>query len=256
MLTIALLTFISFGTIDGCSEEKNEIMTGNTPPVDHSLWDSLLKRHVAASGMVDYKGFIRDSMDLKRYLALLSAANPDSDNWTKEEKMAFWINAYNAFTVALIADHYPVESIKDIKHGIPFVNSVWDIKFISIGGKKYDLNMIEHRILRSRFHDARVHAAINCASNSCPALRSEAYVAARLDYQLTDAMHGFVNDTARNRVSEGSAEVSEIFSWFSGDFTRDAGSIRNYLNQYADVKFSGKGAVAHLPYDWHLNDSK
>ena len=226
------------------------------PTVSHAIWDKLLKSHVNKEGFVDYKGFIRDSTKLNEYLGLLSAANPKADNWSREEQMAFWINAYNAFTVKLIIDNYPVSSIKDIKKGIAFVNSVWDIQFIKIGGDTYDLNNIEHKILRSKFKDARIHAAINCASYSCPALRDEAYTAEKLDKQLTDAMRKFVNDPSRNKVSAKKAEISEIFKWFRKDFTRDAGSIRGFLNKYADKKLDANGTISHMDYNWKLNESK
>jgi hypothetical protein len=226
------------------------------PTVSHAIWDKLLKSHVNKDGFVDYKGFIRDSTKFNEYLGILSAANPKADNWSREEQMAFWINAYNAFTVKLIIDNYPVKSIKDIKKGIAFVNSVWDIQFIKIGGDTYDLNNIEHKILRSKFKDARIHAAINCASYSCPVLRDEAYTAEKLDKQLTDAMRKFVNDPSRNKVSAKKAEISEIFKWFRKDFTRDAGSIRGFLNKYADKKLDANGNISYLDYNWNLNESK
>lgn len=226
------------------------------PAVSHAIWDKLLKSHVNKDGFVDYKGFIRDSTKFNEYLGILSAANPKADNWSRDEQMAFWINAYNAFTVKLIIDNYPVSSIKDIKKGIAFVNSVWDIQFIKIGGDTYDLNNIEHKILRSKFKDARIHAAINCASYSCPVLRDEAYTAEKLDKQLTDAMRKFVNDPSRNKVSAKKAEISEIFKWFRKDFTRDAGSIRGFLNKYADKKLDANGKISHLEYNWNLNESK
>jgi hypothetical protein len=248
LLSISLV----FSSLNACASTPGI----SSPPVSHVLWDTLLHRHVKSDGFVDYQGMIRDSAQLNRYLEVLSAANPNGENWTREEKMAFWINAYNAFTVKLIVDYYPVESIKDIKRGIPFVNTVWDIKFISIGGKKYDLNNIEHSILRPDFKDARVHAAINCASYSCPVLRGEAYMAERLDEQLTDAMRRFVNDPLRNRVSAKKAEVSEIFKWFRGDFVRETGSIRAYLNRYAEEKLDANGRISHLDYKWKLNDAR
>lgn len=226
------------------------------PTVSHAIWDKLLKSHVNKDGFVDYKGFIRDSTKFNEYLGILSAANPKADNWSRDEQMAFWINAYNAFTVKLIIDNYPVSSIKDIKKGIAFVNSVWDIQFIKIGGDTYDLNNIEHKILRSKFKDARIHAAINCASYSCPVLRDEAYTAEKLDKQLTDAIRKFVNDPSRNKVSAKKAEISEIFKWFRKDFTRDAGSIRGFLNKYADKKLDANGKISHLEYNWNLNESK
>lgn len=253
LLIFALLLLFSRASY-GCSDTHTDHPAADTTPVSHVLWDILLHRHVKADGFVDYRGFIRDSTEFRQYLALLSAANPDADHWTRDEKMAFWINAYNAFTVKLIVDAYPVASIKDIKRGIAFVNSVWDIKFIQIGGKAYDLNNIEHDILRPKFKDARIHAAINCASFSCPKLRNEAYAADKLEAQLNDAMRGFINDPLRNRVSAKKAEISEIFKWFRGDFVRDAGSIRSYLNRYADEKLDSNGRISHLNYDWRLNE--
>ncbi|MCB9282847.1 MAG: DUF547 domain-containing protein [Lewinellaceae bacterium] len=225
------------------------------PVVSHAIWDGLVKKYVASDGFVDYKGFVRDSATLNQYLALLSSTHPGG-NWTREEQMAYWINAYNAFTVKLIVDNYPVSSIKDIKNGIPFVNTVWDVKFINLMGNEYDLNNIEHGILRKQFKDPRVHAALNCASWSCPALRGEAYEAARLDSQLDDAMRRFINDPLRNRVSAQKAELSQIFNWYSGDFLEAAGSVQAYINRYAKVKLGPKGKITYLGYDWRLNSQK
>ncbi|MCS6929637.1 MAG: DUF547 domain-containing protein [Saprospiraceae bacterium] len=225
-------------------------------PVSHERWDALLKKHVDSNGLVRYQELLRDSAELNAYLRLLEGAHPNDKTWTRAEQMAYWINAYNAFTIQLILRHYPVKSIKDIKQGIAFVNSVWDIKFIRIQGYTYDLNNIEHNILRPIFKDARIHAAINCASFSCPRLRNEAYVADRLDAQLDDAMRRFINDPLRNRISAEKAELSKIFSWFSRDFERDAGSIRAYLNRYAQTPIGPQTPISYLEYDWSLNEAK
>ena len=123
---------------------------------------------------------------------------------------------------------------------------MWDIKFIKIQGYTYDLNNIEHNILRPVFKDARVHAAVNCASYSCPKLLNEAYTAARLDEQLDASMRGFVNDPLRNRMGPDKAEISEIFKWFKGDFERD-GSLRDFLNKYAAVKLTDKPKTVAAP---------
>ncbi len=224
-------------------------------PPSHEIWDGLLQKHVKSNGLVHYQGFIADSLRLNQYLRLLSSAHPQ-DSWTKEEQMAYWINAYNAFTVKLIVDHYPVQSIKDIKNGIPFVNTVWDIKFIHIQGRTYDLNNIEHSILRPKFKDARIHAAINCASFSCPRMLNRAFTARKLEQQLDAAMRSFVNDPQRNRVSAGKAELSAIFNWFGGDFKRDAGSVRAYVNKYAQTPMSETAKISYIDYDWNLNESK
>ncbi|MCC6411567.1 MAG: DUF547 domain-containing protein [Saprospiraceae bacterium] len=236
---------------------QTPLMIPPAPPVkppSHERWDALLKKHVREDGRVDYRGFQRDSQELNRYLKTLEYTPPDSEAWTTHEQMAYWINAYNAFTIQLVIRHYPVESIKDIKRGVTFVNTVWDIKFIRIGGKSYDLNNIEHGILRKDFKDARIHAALNCASVSCPPLRREAFTATNLHQQLDAAMRSFVNDPARNRIAAGKAEISEIFKWFDGDFVRDAGSVKAYINRYAKSPVGDKTSLNYLPYDWNLNE--
>lgn len=222
-------------------------------PVQHGEWDALVKKHVSKNGMVDYQGFLKDKKQLQVYLDKLSANKPTS-KWSKNEKMAFWINAYNAFTVKLILDNYPIKSIKDIKRGIPFVNSVWDIAFIPMGKEKIDLNYIEHTILRKEFKDPRIHAAINCASFSCPLLRNEAYYASRLDEQLNDAMRRFVNDPQRNQLDKSNIKISKIFSWFAGDFKVNGSSVVDYLNKYAKKRVQSNAKIDFLEYQWELND--
>ena len=251
LLTISLSVIFTISHF-ACNQGIGDIPPKDT--VSHTIWNELLQQHVEADGFVDYKGFVKDKAKLQKYLDLLSSAHPQ-ENWSREEKMAYWINAYNAFTVKLIVDNYPVESIKDIKNGIPFVNTVWDIKFIKIQGKEYDLNNIEHSILRKDFKDARIHAAVNCASYSCPVLRNEAFVASKLDAQLDDSMRKFVNDTRRNRISENDPKLSSIFKWFSGDFKDDAGSVRAFVNKYAKTKIKDGANIDYLEYDWRLNDA-
>ncbi len=237
-----------------CTNCRSIKRSTDSQPVTHEIWDKLLHQHVKKDGFVDYKGFIKDSAQLNQYLKVISGAHPNDKNWTREEQMAYWINAYNAFTVQLVIRHYPVKSIKDIKNGIPFVNTVWDIKFIRIEGYTYDLNNIEHNILRPVFKDARIHAAVNCASYSCPALRAEAYAAKRLNEQLDDSMRSFLQDNLRNQITDKKAAVSEIFKWFKGDFERDAGSVRKFINRHLSAPIGEKVEITHIDYDWRLND--
>lgn len=253
LIALVLLTIlVVWLTCSNCRAIRRD---SDSQPVTHELWDTLLKKHVRSDGMVDYKGFVLDSHALNRYLQVLESAHPNDKNWTRNEQMAYWINAYNAYTIQLIVRNYPLTSIKDIKKGIAFVNSVWDIKFIHIQGFTYDLNNIEHNILRPVFKDARIHAAINCASFSCPKLLGRAYTTDQLDAQLDAAMRGFVNDPLRNRISTEKAEISEIFKWFKGDFERE-GSLRDFLNKYADVKITEKTDISHIDYNWVLNEAK
>ncbi len=246
---IIMLLFVPFMLSCGVSPK----VTSTAQPISHDIWDGLLARHVSDEGWVDYRGFQRDSLTLDQYLDLLSSAHPNPTTWSNDERLAYWINAYNAFTIKLMVDHYPVESIKDIKNGIPFVNTVWDIKFIHIEDRTYDLNNIEHGILRKHFDEPRIHFAINCASVSCPRLLNQAYQADKLARQLTSAAHTFLGDPLRNRVEEN--KVSSIFSWFSGDFKSKAGSLRSFINQYAPTKLDEDATLQFLDYDWSINDA-
>lgn len=220
----------------------------------HEQWSTLLKKHVDKEGYVDYLGFQADSARLNAYLEELTTNPPDENKWTEEEQLAYWINTYNAFTILLILDYYPLKSIKDIGSAIqiPFINSPWDIKFIEINGTKLDLNNIEHSILRKKFNEPRIHFAINCASFSCPKLLQEAYVADKLDDQLEAQAINFINDSNRNAISVSHAKVSKIFSWFKGDFTKN-GSLTNFLNKYSKSKIGEDIKITHMVYDWTLN---
>ncbi len=222
-------------------------------PISHEKWDSLLQRHVSEEGWVDYPGFLSDSIAVNSYLELLSNNHPDPATWTDKERLAYWINAYNAFTVKLIMDHYPVESIKDIKSGIPFVNTVWDIKFIEIEGQTYDLNNIEHGILRPKFDEPRIHFAVNCASVSCPKLQNKAYTARQLDLQLDEAAREFINDPTRNIINENQLQLSKIFKWYGGDFDQ---GVRKIIEKYAGTEFKQNADIDYLEYNWRLNERK
>ncbi len=240
--------FILFGCI------LLEICSFAQKAPSHQQWDKLLKKYVNHSGLVNYKGLQKDQAELNAYLKTLSD-NVPQDNWSEDEKKAFWINAYNAFTVALILKHYPVKSIKDIAGNIYKINTPWDIKFITIGGKKYDLNNIEHSILRKKFNDPRIHFALVCASISCPRLRNEAYTAARLNAQLEDAGRGFLNDKSKNKVAADKAELSKYFSWYKGDFTKNS-SLPDYINKYSQTKINADTKICSLDYNWNLNEQK
>ena len=223
--------------------------------VDHSAYDRLLKKYVNAKGFVNYKGLKADEAALNQYLAQLSK-NPPAANASKPEQMAFWINAYNAFTLRLILNHYPLKSIKDIgaKIQIPLVSTPWAIKFFSIGGEKMSLDNIEHGILRKKFDDPRVHFALVCASVSCPALRTEAYTAARLESQLEDQGRDFLNNPAKNNISKSKAQLSKYFDWYKGDWTTNGQSVVKWVNRYSAVKIDAQTPVSYLVYNWNLNE--
>lgn len=232
------------------------IILGQSKPPAHEIYNRLLKKNVSADGKVNYKAFMKDSVELNNYLRLLSTHPPDEKTWSKYEQMAYWINAYNAFTIKLITKYYPVKSIKDIGSSIqiPFVNTPWDIKFIRIGKDKMDLNNIEHGKLRKRFDDPRVHMALVCASKSCPILLNEAYDARHLDEQFAKQTKAFLTDPFRNKISPDKPQLSMIFKWYGMDFNKNGGSVRDFVNKHSDIKLNPDAKITHLDYDWDLNE--
>ncbi|GAA5222365.1 DUF547 domain-containing protein [Membranihabitans marinus] len=245
-----LFSVFAILAIYSCKVSKYE---GNSHPISHDLWEELLQSHVDDEGWVDYAGFQKDSAKLNKYTNLLSQNHPNDKNWSREEQLAYWINAYNAFTIQLVARHYPVASIKDIKPGIGFVNSVWDIKFIHIEERVYDLNNIEHGIIRQQFDEPRIHFAVNCASYSCPSLSNHAFTADQLDQQLTAAAVSFINDKKKNSLSPDQVTISSIFKWFSGDFTKKQ-TIIDFLNKYSQVEINKDADIDYQDYDWSINE--
>ena len=220
--------------------------------ITHKQWTVLLKKYVNNKGNVNYKGFIKDSVGLNRYLKLLSDNVPDS-SLTKNEKFAYWINAYNAFTVKLITQNYPLKSIKDLGTTAT-KNSPWDKKFFKIGGKEMTLNIIEHEILRKQFNDPRLHFAINCASYSCPKLLNSAFEANTLNEQLNERAIDFLNDTTKNSITISSAKLSSILLWYGEDFTKTGLSKIEYINNYSRIKILPTTKIEYLKYNWALND--
>ncbi|MFZ1423831.1 MAG: DUF547 domain-containing protein [Saprospiraceae bacterium] len=220
----------------------------------HKNFDVLLKKNVRANGDVDYKGFIEDSTRLNEYLGMLSSNAPKT-HWNENEIKAYWMNAYNAFTIQLVIRNYPIKSIKEIGGKIPFINSTWDIKFISIGNEILDLNNIEHGKLRKRYEDPRIHMALVCASVSCPALRNEAYDPKKLDTQLDDQSKRFLADPIRNNVNSKIAELSMIFKWYKSDFNV-VGGVREFVKKYGPSEISEKTKISYMDYNWALNSIK
>jgi Protein of unknown function, DUF547 len=247
-----ILLFISSIIFSSC---LTGIPRGSNKAVTHEAWTSLLQKHVNEKGMVNYKGFIADSTALNSYLQVLSD-NAPAGSWSREEKLAYWINAYNAFTVKLITQYYPLKSIKDIGPAaqIIFVNTPWDKKFFSIGGKSMTLNTIEHKILRKKFKEPRIHFAVNCASISCPKLLNSAYEAATMEAQLAAQARAFLADTDKNQVTADNPKLSSIFKWFNGDFKKTGLSKVAFINQYAPLKINDNANLDYLDYNWNLNE--
>jgi hypothetical protein len=241
----------------------------------HADWTALLRKHVALrdggkASRVRYAAFAADRVALKKVLDAYSAVKvAEFDAWSKPQRMAFLINAYNAFTIELILTRYPkLESIKDIG---TLLTNPWKQKFVPLLGATITLDDIEHGMLRKRgaYDDPRIHFAVNCASIGCPMLREEAFVAERLEAQLDEQALRFMADRNRNRLAGGKLEVSKIFDWYGEDFRlghRGIGSLPAFLARYADqladapadreAVRGGKLGIEFLGYDWKLNDAR
>ncbi|MEO0336933.1 MAG: DUF547 domain-containing protein, partial [Pseudomonadota bacterium] len=251
---LALLLSASFAHADSMSEKSAETTKTNTPspeateagiegekkqPVgfdhSHKLFTEVLGNFVIVSGAkstVNYKGLKKSPSQLNSYLGQLSAVSKkDYAKFSKEQKMAFLINAYNGFTLKLIIDNYPVKSIKDIGG---LFSSPWKKEFFKLLGGDMYLDKIEHKILRKKFKEPRIHFAVNCASIGCPALRGEAFTADRLNVQLEEQAKIFLRDSSRNSIKKSKKEIhlSKIFDWFDGDFKRGGSSVQKFVAPY------------------------
>lgn len=207
------------------------------------IWDQLLQAHVDRSGNVNYSAMKADAR-FKTCTAAFSKIKMGAD-WSDGRKMAYWINAYNVFTVKLICDNYPLESITDLKEP-------WKQKFIELDGKTYSLNQIENEILRPTFKDPRIHFAVNCASYSCPKLNNRAFFEASLDKVMDTLTRQFVTDAKRNTLAADKAEISKIFEWYAEDFTKNGKSVIGFLNGYGAGLQPG-ATITYKDYDWSLN---
>lgn len=220
--------------------------------LDHSLYAGLLKKYVN-HGVVNYQGFNNEEPVLDQYLKVLQTV--DSNMLSRHEQFAFYINAYNAWTIKLILSVYP--GVKSIKELGSLFKSPWKKKICRIDGKIMTLDDIEHGILRPRFKDPRVHFAINCAAKSCPPLRSEPYQGNVLDQQLDEMTGAFVNDFESNRLENQTLYVSRIFKWFKKDFNNDIiGFFLKYTKGNLKTQLEAdkeKIKVKYLDYNWSLN---
>ena len=257
---VALLLLVGMAGFSGCGYIRYLIplnpmsATATTPPT-HAGWNTIVKQYVNERGLVNYRGLRTDSLALNAYLQDLATHLP-SKGWTDNDRLAYWINAYNAYTVQLIIRNYPVKSIKDLGGDKIFVNTPWDKHFIHLAGTAYSLNDFEHRIIRKQFPDNRIHLALVCAAMSCPRLRNEAYTGPGLNAQLDDQGRDFLNNPAKNKLTPPEKpQVSAIFSFYPKDFTKNGStSVQEFVNRYATTKIKPDAPLAYLTYNWALNE--
>lgn len=233
----------------------------STTTVNHEAWNLFLAKylvtgHPSGVNRARYAEVgAEDKAALGRYITSL-AATPVS-KLTRAEQKAYWINVYNALTVKVILDHYPVESIRDIKSGW-FSPGPWDLKLATVEGEKVSLNDIEHRILRPIWQDNRVHYAVNCASIGCPNLQPEAFTAENTERLLARAAREYVNHPRGARVEGATLIASSIYDWFQVDFGGSEAGVLEHLRQVAEGELavalqSFRGKISYA-YDWNLNE--
>lgn len=210
--------------------------------INHQLFDAQLKKYVNA-GKVNYMAWKKDMTGLQKYLDELSASK-NIEKWSYEEKLVFWINTYNAFTVKLILDYYPIKSIKDINGGKP-----WDKRFIQIGSTFYSLNDIENEIIRKKFGEPRIHFALNCAAKSCPILVNKAYTIENLNSLLESNTKNFINGP-ENTITKDKLEISSIFDWYGSDFD----DLISFIGRYSTTKPNPNAKISFKNYNWALNE--
>jgi len=220
-------------------EEKTVVIT----KPDHKTFDTLLKKYVSASGKVNYRGLKTDIGELEKYTLLL-AENPVQKSWSKSESFAYWINAYNAYTLLLVVQNYPINSIKNLHNGKP-----WDAKWINIGDQRYSLNDIENNIIRPQYNDARIHFALNCAAKSCPPLANKAFTAQNLESLLESQTKTYLNSDAV-KISATNLELTSIFDWYKVDF----GDLITFIEKYTQKNIKKDAKITYSKYDWSLNN--
>ena len=215
---------------------------------------TLLTAHVH-DGVVDYAGLKVQEAALNDVLDAMAAIDPAK--LSREDRIAFYVNAYNAWTIKLILQHWP--GIRSIKEAGSFLRSPWKQDFVRLDGKTISLDGVEHGILRRQYSDPRLHFALNCASMSCPPLAGVPYAGARLDDQLNAQTAAFINDPAQTFVADGRLHVSKIFDWYGEDFGGEAGVwtfIRRYAGPGLAKAMDGlpSHGLVYMDYDWSLND--
>lgn len=248
--------------LGGCAQTDDssaDVAAAQSGEIDqsHADFTAILKKSVKGNG-VDYAALAKNPAPLDSYVNQLAGVSEATfKSWSKDEQMAFLINLYNASTLKLIADNYPVKSIKDIGG---LLKGPWKQPVVLLFGKKQTLDHVEHDLLRPNYNEARVHFAVNCASIGCPPLRAEAFTADKLDKQLDEQGREFLRDGSKNYLDakNKTLHLSPIFKWFEEDFTKQSGSVQDFVLPFvidADRKVIKQGGISikQTDYDWNLN---
>ena len=224
----------------------------------HEKWNQILKQYTTKNGnqvYFKYNELKKNEGVLSSYLNELESLKKEKFNtFNQDQKLAFWINAYNAYTIQIILNHYPVKSIKDISSGW-LSSGPWKKDFINLFGTKISLDNIEHDTIRKEFDEPRIHFAVNCASIGCPSLLQEAFVGANLDNQLDRAADNFLQNKSKNYVKGNTLHLSKIFKWYGGDFDQKYGGFKSYIIKALNLPQKDY-ELEFNDYDWNLNEVK
>jgi len=266
--TLAFIFVMTTGFISGFSSNAPKVWKKwgkhnpqNSTPIDHSKWDTILKKYITTDetnlNLFSYGDVTtEDNTLLKSYLDDLAAVN--ITDRSRPVQFAYWVNMYNALTITVILDNYPVDSIRDIDTSGLFANGPWGAKLITVEGETLTLDDIEHRILRPIWQDPRIHYAVNCASVGCPNLNKNAFTAANYEQLIERGARSYINNERGFFIEDGELIVSSIYKWFAYDFGNSEDGILNHLKQYSDAErrqqLEGIKEIADTDYDWFLNE--
>jgi hypothetical protein len=274
---VPLLALVSCTAIKPLAISERTLV-GTPHTFSHEDFDRVLHRFVDEQGRVDYTALKNDPRDLERYYLLLSTYSPDSHPVLfpiESSKLAYWLNAYNATVIKTVLAHYPISSVEDIKPPLPLLflpskSGFFLLQRVTFGGKTTNLYFLEHRVIRRRFADPRVHFALNCASRGCPRLPRQAFTAEHLDEQLDHAVRQFLAEERNFTINhqEKTVSLSSIFDWYENDFLSwyqnqfpgQKATLLNYVALYVspekagELKWAASYDVRFIPYDWRLND--
>jgi hypothetical protein len=246
-------TLLEEGTVPPPPPPTEEVVTTENEEEDsydfheYKNLNSLLSTYVSYGGNVNYAGIKANKGKLEEVIKEFEANFPASD-WSSAQKLTFWINAYNVYTIKLVVDNYPTSSITNI------TAKPWHKKFIKLNGSTYSLNQIENEIIRKRFNEPRIHFALNCASKSCPILLNKAYTPGTVYGKMTTQTKRFLNDASKNTYGKKEVQISKIFDWYQEDFTKGGKTVFDFINKYrtGDDPLD-KQKITYQEYSWDLN---
>jgi hypothetical protein len=268
LLAITCLLFLPAGALMKWSSFEPDAWeywelheTGSNETIDHSAWDSILKEYVKPdnTGLNRFAyGAVSDSNKAKLDAYVTSLEVVEVTTLNRQEQLAYWLNLYNALTIKVVLDHYPVKSIKDIDISGLLANGPWKAELIFVEDVEMSLDSIEHEILRPIWKDPRIHYGVNCASIGCPNLHTSAFTSANVDQTLNKLARDFVNHPRGVRVDGDEVIVSSIYSWFAIDFGNSKAAVLEHVKTYADAELKAQlnaiGSISDHSYDWTLNE--